>query len=74
MLPGEILSISTPFLCGRKMFRHLLSTFPRPGDFLTKFVNFPCHRETYQLVSTFRAASRNFVNFRQLSVRRETFC
>ena len=52
------------FLCGRKTFHQLPSTFCAARRYPSTSVNFPCGWENFcQCPSTFRVSGRHFINF-----------
>ena len=77
--PGDLPSTFTNFLCSGRLsikFQQLLwrpdghiSISVRPGDLPSTSVNIPCagRSSIHNLLSTFCAAGRSFVNFPQLS-------
>ena len=84
LYPGELSSTSVNFLCSRRNFRQLLSTFCSTGrpsinfsqlslhpEELSISINFPCGPQIIcHLLSTFSAAGRHSINFHQISMLR----
>ena len=68
--PGDFPTISINFPSGPATFHEIPSTFVRPGQLPSTFVNFPCILETLcQQLSTVREVFRFSMNFSQVSLR-----